>query len=152
MAIDITILDEDELLPTLGEGDWAIVLPTGYPELVVTAEWREALRMKIGIRYVHWVNGGFYLEITYLYDPPWDASGELVPRNASQESMRGMYGTLAEWFENACTGDWNATYQSGYGKYWCTYRGEVEQTISDAVYLMTDVTHQMHQVAVLKAT
>jgi hypothetical protein len=43
MAVDITKLDEDELLPTLGDGEWVIAMPQGYPVLRVSLHWRDAL-------------------------------------------------------------------------------------------------------------
>ncbi|HRF93816.1 MAG TPA: hypothetical protein PLZ51_01415, partial [Aggregatilineales bacterium] len=42
------------------------------------------------------------------------------------QALRDLYPTVKEWFEEAYTGDWIATYESYYGKDWQMYGDEFE--------------------------
>jgi hypothetical protein len=77
MVVDIEDLNEDDLLPTLGDGDWIIAMPQPYADLLVSAQWRDELITWTGICFVNWVLEGIHYEINYDNDPPWDHSGEV---------------------------------------------------------------------------
>ncbi len=131
MAVEITKLNEDELLSALGDGDWVIAMPEGYPDLQLSTQWRDEVVTWAGTRFVRWVLSGSHIEIDYENDPPWDHSGNARHQNADPLLLRTLYDTLAAWLEDEYTGQWTATFESGYGKSWETYGDRVEEQVRD---------------------
>ncbi|MBZ0307186.1 MAG: hypothetical protein K8I82_14035 [Anaerolineae bacterium] len=133
MATDITRLDEDELLPKLGDGEWVIAMPEGYADFHVSAQWRDAIMVWVGVRYVRWVLNGEYYRIDHESDPHWDHSGEARRQIVDPQFLRTRYDTLVEWLDNEYTGQWIPTYTSGFGKDWETYGDVVEEHIRECL-------------------
>jgi len=138
MAVDLTKLNEDELLSALGDGKWVIAMPEGYTDLHVTPQWRDEIAAWIGTRFVRWVLNGVRYEIIYHSHSSWDRSGEAQKMPADPLMLRTDYSTLAAWFEHEHTGQWKPTYESGYGKHWETYNDVVENYIREC---LTELFH-----------
>lgn len=133
MTIDISQMDGEQALAVLGMGTWEIALPDGYPELVVEPEWREGIIAWTCCAYVRWVKDGKSRAITFDYDPPWDHSGEVLSRDTDPLILRGRYATLGAWLADEYTGQWRATFESGYGKYWDTFGNYLEEYLQERI-------------------
>src|SRR5258708_7050603 len=138
MSIDLEELSEDQLLPMLGWGDWEITLPATYDDLIVSADWRQALCADAADTFVRWVIGGTSVNIIHNSDPPWDQSGHARPYQADPLELLARYDTFNEWMEHEYTGQSTASFMSGMGLYWDDYGDAIKQDITDAVFeLMT---------------
>ncbi|MBC8099491.1 MAG: hypothetical protein H7Y11_08605 [Armatimonadetes bacterium] len=131
MAIDITQLDEADLLSALGDGDWLIAMPTGYEALTVSIAWHAEFVASVGTQFVRWVLNGKRYEIDYDNDPPWDHSGDMQPQNSDRMLLRALYSTLGEWLTAEYTGQWRPTYESNYGKHWESYEDVATQQVGE---------------------
>lgn len=126
MGIDITKIPNGQLLAVLGQGDWVIALPGDYPDLVVTAAWRQLLVDDTARRFVRWALRGIRYRINHDDDPPWDSSGNAERESLNTEDMLSLYETLDEWMEDELTGNSMASYVSGMGLYWQTYGEDIQ--------------------------
>ena len=133
MAVDLTKLNEDELLSALGDGEWVIAMPEGYVDLHVTTKWRDELAAWTGTRFVRWVLNGVRYEIIHDSQSSGDRSGEAHRRPADPLMLRTDYSTLTAWLKNEHTGQWEATYESGYGKHWETYSNVLDTYIRECL-------------------
>jgi len=134
MAVNITKLGEEELLPALGTGDWSIELPTGYPDLVTSDDWRAGIIAWVGTQFVRWVLNGVHFEIDHVNDPTGDHSGEARPEHTDSLMLRTLYDHLAEWLAHEYTGEWSPTYESGHGKHWETYNHVVTEYVQERLF------------------
>lgn len=133
MAIDILDLNETDLLPTLGDGDWLIALPDNYPDVIIPAVWRRQLSDSGAIKWVRWVINGIFVEINHDLDPPWDHSGQAYRYRADPQMLLARYETLQEWMDEECTGNSTASFVSGMGLFWDTYGKDVESDVDEKV-------------------
>jgi hypothetical protein len=133
MGTDISHIPLDNLLTTLGKGDWLLTMPNSYPDLPVTAAWRQALRDDIACWFVRWVLNGILVEITYDCDPPWDCSGHVRCSHVDPAVLRTRYATLDDWLTDAYTGNSTATYDADCGLHWNTYEKNIEWEIGSRV-------------------
>lgn len=139
MSIDITSKkDEFELLRLLGEGDWQIKTNDDYPDLVVTMTWRQELHDWVAEHFVRWVLNGVSTGISHDNDPPWDNSGIVWKQQSDPDTLLDRYKTLAEWMEQEYTGNSRASYVSGMGLFWDTYKDEIEEEISMRTYRLLE--------------
>ncbi len=71
------------------------------------------------------------IEITHDYDPPYDSSGQVIHTNNKYkvEDYRLFSDFLEEY-----NGVSEATFISGCGLYWQTYKGEIEQILREENY------------------
>lgn len=132
--VNILKLNEDELLARLGQGDWLIALPDNLPPLTVTVQWRRDLQALAGKRFVRWVMAGIDHVFTHDGDPPWDSSGRLRQIAADPLTLLTRHETLAEWADHEYTGHSRATYVSGCGLGWNTYKDEMEEDLESEAY------------------
>lgn len=133
MGIEMANIPEDKLLEKLGEGDWSIALPDGYPDLIVSAAWRRQLCDDAACQFVRWVLDGVHVEIVHGYDPPWDCSGIAQHHQADPLMLLVRHETLDAWLNAEYTGNSQATFMSGMGLYWETYHDDLEDSISEEI-------------------
>lgn len=134
MGIDITKLAEHELLITLGDGDWDLILPTGTPDLTLSVEWREQFIDMASDWFVRWVLDGTAIEIVHDNDPPWDCSGSARAYAVDPLMLLVRHTTLGAWMTEEYTGQSKASYESGMGLFWENYEDDLEGKIQDAVF------------------
>lgn len=133
-AVDITTIDEDQLLSALGKGDWLVQMPDDYAHLLLSRLWRdEQITTWVGITFATWVLNEKRHMLTHEYDPPWDSSGLTETMQVSSHRLLDLYDTLMSWLENEYTGQSTATFSSGCGLYWETYGDWLEQHIQQQV-------------------
>ncbi len=133
-SIDITQIDEDDLLKQLGQGDWVIALPPNISDLTITVQGRQAWHEIAGKLFVYWVIQGIERRISHGFDPPWDSSGSIRQSKADPLMLLARYQTLRDWAENEYTGNSIATYISGMGLDWETFEKAVSNDIEERTY------------------
>lgn len=130
MGVDLERLkNTDDWLPALGTGDWAIVMPLGYPDLIVPQAWRQQWRRRVSAQFVRWVLAGEWREIHHDNDPSWDCSGALRRTRVDPQTLLTRYEMLAEWLDHTPVGDSRATFESGCGLSWPTYHDDFQDKI-----------------------
>jgi hypothetical protein len=134
MGIDITKLAENQLLTVLGDGDWHLTLPTGDPDVIATAQWRQDLVEAACCWFVRWVMTGVDIEIIHDYDPPWDGSGSPRRQPADPMMLLIRHDSLDSWMTAEPTGQSRASYLSGMGLFWDTYEDQLQEEIDSRVY------------------
>jgi hypothetical protein len=127
MGVDISNVPEEELLEVLGDGDWILTLPEGYPDVVITAAMRQTLYDEVARTFVEWTMRGIEVEIDHSFDPEWDRSGVALRRERDPLMLLIKYETIEEWLDKAYTGNSQASYMSGHGLYWDTYGNEFDR-------------------------
>lgn len=130
MGTSLSHISEARLLETLGDGDWLLALPKGYPDLCISPVWRQELIETTACQSVRWAMNGITIGITYDYDPPWDHSGIAQRYATHPHELLARYELLEDWLTNEYTGNRHPTFTSGYGWYWHTYADELQEDIS----------------------
>lgn len=128
MGINISDIEESELLSVLGKSDWHIALPDDLPDLVITVAWRQALIEDAGREFVRWVRRGQDVRIDHANDPVWDSSGTARTFQTDSFILLTRHVSLKTWLTEY-TGNSRATYLAGMGLAWLTYEDEVGHNI-----------------------
>jgi hypothetical protein len=117
MEIDISNMPDSELEKLPVEVDWTLTLPESYPNLIVTADWRQRIYDDTACRFVRWVMKEIRVQISHDNDPPWDSSGEAKRYSPDMKTLLELHETLEDWLTTEYTGEAEASFESGMGWY-----------------------------------
>lgn len=112
-----------------------------YQEKMIIQDWKnvkkkieeqfDECKKEIAKFFVDIVDNKKKNKMTYDLDPSYDRSGHVFSTNISYK-LRD-YKLVNDFLESEYTGNWNASYESGCGKYWDTYSKDFDEFIREFI-------------------